>query len=142
MADSINNKYDIIDSREVIERIDELQTEKDDLEQQRDKAVDDDKETAETALADWIDDYDDELKALKALAEGAEGYSEDWHRGATLISDSYFKNYAREMAKDLHGVKIRDAEWPFTCIDWEQAATELQQDYTSVDFDGVDYWVR
>ena len=27
-------------------------------------------------------------------------------------------------------------------IDWAQAAHELQMDYTSVDFDGVTYWIR
>ena len=32
--------------------------------------------------------------------------------------------------------------WPYSCIDWEQAAEELQQDYMSVEFDGVTYWMR
>jgi hypothetical protein len=36
----------------------------------------------------------------------------------------------------------RDLKWPFTCIDWEQAASELQMDYSAVDFDGVIYWIR
>jgi hypothetical protein len=27
-------------------------------------------------------------------------------------------------------------------IDWEQAAYELKQDYTEVNFDGVSYWIR
>lgn len=139
--DYISNKDDIIDSRDVIARIEELQDEKTDLEQQRDEAVDADKETAEAALADWIDDFGDELKALLALQGEAEGYS-DWRHGVALIRDSHFKDYVRELAEELHGDKMRSAEWPFDCIDWEKAATELQQDYTSVDFDGVDYWVR
>ena len=33
-------------------------------------------------------------------------------------------------------------QWPLYCIDWEYAARELKHDYTSVDFDGVTYWVR
>jgi hypothetical protein len=28
------------------------------------------------------------------------------------------------------------------CIDWNEAASELQMDYTAVEFDGVTYWVR
>lgn len=142
MADSINNTQDIIDSRDVIARIEELEEEKTDLEQARDEAVDEDIEGAETALADWIDENGEELKSLKALADGAEGYSGDWRHGATLIRDSHFESYARELAEDLHGDKMRAAEWPFSCIDWEKAASDLQQDYTCVDFDGVDYWVR
>ena len=34
------------------------------------------------------------------------------------------------------------SNWPFNCIDWEKAAEELQQDYMSIDFDGVTYWMR
>lgn len=38
---------------------------------------------------------------------------------------------------------MKDANrWPFTCIDWDKAAQELQMDYTSVEFDGITYWVR
>ena len=32
--------------------------------------------------------------------------------------------------------------WPYRCIDWQQVADELRQDYTSVSFDGITYWVR
>lgn len=85
-------------------------------------------------------DYE-ELKALKSLAEEAEGYSEDWRYGATLIRDSYFKDYAQELADDIGAIKS-DAGWPNNCIDWDRAARELRMDYTSVEFDGVTYWVR
>lgn len=61
--------------------------------------------------------------------------------GATLVRDSYFEDYARELAEDC-GLIQRDAHWPNDCIDWERAARELQMDYTSVEFDGVEYWVR
>jgi hypothetical protein len=32
--------------------------------------------------------------------------------------------------------------WPLTCIDWERAARELAYDYSSVSFDGTDYYIR
>jgi len=75
---------------------------------------------------------------LQALEAEAEGYS-DWRHGAQLIADSYFEKYAQELAEELG--QVSDS-WPFSCIDWEKAADELKQDYTSVDFDGVTYWVR
>lgn len=91
-----------------------------------------------------IEDGDDldpgELAALESLAEQAEG-SPDWSYGETLIRDSYFEDYARELAEDTGAVKS-DAEWPLRHIDWEAAAEELREDYFSVDFDGVTYWVR
>lgn len=111
------NMDDLIDSRDVIEAIEELES----------------------------DGYsfveDSELRALKALAEEASDYASDWHYGEVMIRDSYFKEYAMELADEL-GAISRETEWPQTCIDWDQAARELQMDYTSVDFDGVTYWVR
>ncbi len=158
MADSISNSDDIIDSRDVIKRIEELDGERDMLAGEVDDAetakvglieptdeetddADDQIATAKRALLDWDEgDEGQELKALQALQEQAEGYS-DWTHGATLIRDSYFEKYAEELADDL-GLLPKDAAWPATCIDWEKAARELQTDYTSVDFDGADYWIR
>ena len=46
-----------------------------------------------------------------------------------------------ELADDI-GAIPRDVAWPYTCIDWERAARELQYDYTGADFDGVTYYYR
>ncbi len=59
-----------------------------------------------------------------------------------LIHEAYFEDYARQLADDLALYNDRNVSWPYTCIDWAQAAEELKQDYTSVDFDGETYWVR
>lgn len=120
-----SNTDDVIDSREVIERIEELEN---DLE---DGAYDD----AEDRAADEA-----ELKALKALAEEASGCS-DWEYGETLIRDSYFEDYAQQLAEDC-GMLENANGWPCSYIDWERAARDLKMDYTSVDFDGVTYWIR
>ena len=126
---SVDNGQDILDSRDVIARIDELESEiSDNADLPEDEQVDMEEEKAE-------------LKALQALTEKGEG-SADWPHGETLIRDSYFTDYAQDLASDLYGEEIDDAHWPFDCIDWEQAASALQQDYTSVDFDGVTYWIR
>jgi hypothetical protein len=82
-----------------------------------------------------------ELTILESVAEESAGYAEDWIHGETLIRDSYFPTYARELADDI-GALPDDAAWPHTCIDWEKAARELQMDYTAVDFAGVTYWIR
>ncbi len=154
---NIDNRQDIIDSRDIIARIEELESDRETLSD----AVTDAKETlaevapedaekeymqelqqavtdAEEALADWEDA--EEFKALQGLAEEAEG-SGDWAHGETLIRDSHFKQYAMDFADEI-GAVDSSASWPNTCIDWDQAADELQQDYTSVDYDGVTYWLR
>ena len=47
-----------------------------------------------------------------------------------LIRDSYSEDYAQELAEDNGAISSSDASWPNTCVDWKQAARELQMDYT------------
>lgn len=137
---SIDNTKNIIDSRDIIARIEELTDERDAWIENDDG---DEGEQDRTA-ADWREEFPDEaneLRALAELAEEAEGYAPDWRYGEALIRDSYFIEFAQELAEDI-GAIDKAASWPNTCIDWEQAARELQMDYTQVDFDGVAYWIR
>lgn len=122
---TISNTDDVIDSRDVIARIAELE-----------ELVPPADESDGTDNEDRL-----ELATLVALQDEAEGYAPDWKYGATLIRDSYFEDYAREFAEDIGAIN-KDASWPNTHIDWDAAANALQQDYTSVEFDGVTYWVR
>jgi len=71
---------------------------------------------------------------------GDEQWEGAWYP-VTLIRDSYFENYAQELADGIGAINS-DARWPNNCIDWARAARELQADYTSVDFDGETYWCR
>ena len=116
-----DNNSDIIDSRDVIVRIEELE----ELEE----------------LEEIEEDEKEELESLQALAEQGESYGGDWQYGSTLIRDSYFEEYAQDYAESC-GAMNDSMSWPYTYIDWEGAANELQMDYTSIDFNGVDYWVR
>lgn len=130
---TISNMDDVIDSRDVIEAIEELQGE---IEAKTHES-DDEADVEEVA------ELQAELDALLKLQEQAEGYCADWRHGEQLIRDSYFETYAEELADDCGMVDRKLAsQWPYTCIDWERAARELQYDYTSVDFDGVTYWTR
>jgi len=141
-ARPIDNSMDVIDSRDVIARIAELQAEQERLAEARAEA-EASPDRAEDDLVDFQLDEDDaaELAALLALQEEAES-APDWTYGTTLIRDDYFEDHAREMASDLYGKEVDEAYWPFTHIDWTAAADALKMDYTSVDFDGVTYWVR
>ena len=121
---TISSHDDVIDSRDVIARIEEL------------KALID--IAAEEGRGDL--DLDDELEALKGLADEAEG-SPDWEYGEALIRDSYFPEYAEELANDIGAINS-EMSWPCNHIDWEAAGVELQQDYFTVDFDGAQYWLR
>lgn len=149
-ATEVSNADDVIDSRDVIARIDELQAKLDAIEEaQRERddmanASAEELAEADTAIEEAEADFDDderaELAALKSLAEEAEGYADDWIHGATLIRDSYFVEYARELLADI-GDLPRDLPH-YIEIDWQKTADNIQVDYTSVEFDGVTYWVR
>lgn len=119
-----DNSDDTIDSRDVISRIEELE-ERDEDEDKSDPLDEDEAE---------------ELKALKKLADQCERYG-DWEHGETLIRDDHFEVYAQQYAEDADLIP-KGAGWPARCIDWKQAAEELQVDYMSVDFAGVTYWMR
>lgn len=121
MSISIGNNDGVIDSRDVMARIEELG----DL-------VADNEATAEEH---------DEWESLIRLQDEAACCSQDWEYGSALIRDSYFEEYSRDKARDLNMVND-DLGWPHTCIDWNEAAEQLQADYTEVEFDGVIYWVR
>lgn len=113
---------DVLDSRDILKRIEELAD--------REGDEDDPLEAEER----------DELQALRDLAEEGEQYAGDWQDGATLVRESYFKRYAEELAEDM-GFAAPDS-WPGRHIDWAAAAEELKQDYSEVDFAGVTYLVR
>jgi galactokinase len=168
MADAISNSEDILDSRDVIERMDELadfqtavtdaQEELTELQEEFDSLDPEDEYEAERRVdvgvlvreaervlerAQFLfdDDAQEELRILSALNDEGKDYSGDWGYGATLIRDSYFIEYAKELADDI-GAIDSNASWPCDCIDWEKAADQLKMDYASIDFDGVEYWVR
>jgi hypothetical protein len=86
------------------------------------------------------------LLALTKFANEAKDYAEDWEYGEALIRDSYFVEYAQGLAEDCGYLKPSSVSgqmaWPYTFIDWQRAAAELQMDYAGVDFAGVTYWVR
>lgn len=98
----------------------------------------------------WADECPDdaeELTAIQAFLDDVKGYGGDhdwrgdWYPGG-FIADHCWEDYAREFAEDLHGSALREVQWPMSCIDWEQAAEELKQDYSSVEVDGTTYWYR
>lgn len=84
-----------------------------------------------------ISETKEELKPYKDLAEQCQNYG-DWKHGTRLIRKKEFKNYAQEFAEDIGAVDKR-ADWPMNCIDWDQAANELENDYSSFYFDGEEY---
>lgn len=160
----IRNTDDMIDVRDIIARVEELECERealaDDLKEAEEALEAFDPEEgggdeaeleinvghARDALRYW-DAHEDatELKALDGLLDKMKGYGGDeqwrgdWHP-VTLIRDSYFVDYAEELIKDCEGLP---RELPsYIAIDWTKTADNIRVDYSSIEFDGVTYWYR
>ncbi len=113
---------EVFDSRDVIERIEYLEADENELDE----------------------DEREELTVLRALAEEGPQYSEDWQYGSTFIRDDYFKQYAIEFASEISSdidPQVADS-WPFCHIDWDAAADSLKQDYSSLTVGDIEYWTR
>ena len=118
----ISNMDDIIDVRDIIARIEEIE----------------DCEPREDTL-------EQERAALQSLMDEMKGYGGDerwrgnWYP-LTLIRDSYFVEAMKELCADIGDVP---KDMPsYIAIDWEATADNLCADYSSVEFDGVTYWYR
>ena len=122
---TFDSNEDMLDLRDLVKELDDLRG----LE---DMADEDDRSELER-----LESIEAALKSDLGTDDLA-GYAED---EPTLIRDSYFEEYAQELADDI-GAIDKDARWPLTHIDWEAAARELKYDYSAVDIEDVRYWIR
>ena len=125
MQTQLDLTADIIDLRDIIARVEELDPEYSDIKLTDDEA----KELAE--LQAILDD-------LKGYG-GDEQWRGDWYP-VTLIHDSHFTDYAREMLEDCGDIP-RDIPH-YIEIDWDATARNIRVDYTPTEIDGVTYWYR
>lgn len=147
------NRYkDILDIRDIIELFEEIEGNlvnkyNDQFEAHEQHITDSDDKLFQAWVSQLEDDTEAEefilvsslLDNLKGCG-GDEQWRGDWYP-ITLIRDDYFEEYAQELAEDI-GAIDRNAAWPNNCIDWTQAAKELEMDYSSVDFDNIPYLYR
>lgn len=145
---------DVIDVRDLIEHYEELETELLACLNEQQTLEGDDTETDnpdDSAFQEWLKVTTHEnalnflviyhtLKDLQGGGGGDEQWRGDWYP-VTLIRDSHFEQYARDLAEDC-GMVDSNQKWPNYCIDWEYAAKELQYDYSSTHIDGITYWFR
>lgn len=117
----------VIDSRDIIERLNELE------------AFDSDDHEPPTIT----NEEKEELSVLKAFAEEVEGYCVDFIHGESLIAEDYFVQYTKELVADCYELPkdMESGVWPYNNLkmDWEGAAEDLKVDYTETEltWDGV-----
>jgi hypothetical protein len=94
-------------------------------------------EAAQQEPDDFGPDEKEELAELESLENEISGFM----HGVQLIPENDFEAYAREFAEETGAVE-QNASWPMNCIDWREAAEELQSDYSVISYQGEDYYFR
>lgn len=156
---------DIIDPRDIVERVAELEGELDVPEDWPVQPIELEDEAKQHATCLTCErSWDDGVITSMTPAPSARCPFEDFHMdeddaaelatwqavlddisdpedGEPLILNSYFEEYAQQLAEDI-GAIDPDASWPTNCIDWGMAADQLQSDYSCIDVGEYTYWTR
>ena len=144
MTKSISNSADFLDVRDIIERLVELEDERDAW-IENDGGDEDEQSRTEQ---DWIVEFPDgaeELTSLSSLLDelksngGGEKFRGDWYP-ISLIRDSYFVDAMRDLVEDIGDMPKGFPS--YLEIDWEATARNLRADYSCIEYDGVTYWYR
>ena len=114
------NILETMDSRDIIERIEEL--------------LEDSELSCEEV---------EELKVLQEIKEEFECYG-DWEHGEAVIPENEWLDYVKELVEECYELNLAK-HWPYThlAMDWEGAADELLVDYAGVEAsNGTTYLMR
>lgn len=126
------------DSREVIERIAELEAEFVD-------ATDSDPADI-MSQDDWAfglgGDGALEMVSLLELQEEAEGYISDWQYGEMFYTWDALVNYTEELVSECGYLSPETPSWITNNIDWEAVTKEVKVDFTEFEFRGTTYYAR
>ncbi len=150
---------DVIDSREIGELLDELESDRqahedavDEAQEALDEAdADEDKDetaliidglesdlaAAQKALAEWDEENGDDLKALQELRDEI---GSEFTYGETLISEDYWPEYVEDLCKDIGDIP-RDLP-SYIVIDWSATADNIKVDYSEIEIDGETFFYR
>ncbi len=131
MQATIDQYADILDVRDIIARVEELESELQG-------------ETPDGTTWEGTEEAE-ELTALRVFLEelagagGDEQWRGDWYP-VTLIRESYFVDYVQELLEDCGDIPKNLPH--YIHIDWERTARDIRVDYSGADFHGVTYWYR
>lgn len=122
---------DYFDSRDMVERIEELE------------ALEDlflDPESSEEDKAEWTRELDNELGQLREFADSVG--NPEWIHGMTFIAEHHFEDYAQELCTDLGYLTGDLPGFISSNINWEGVADDLRVDYSEYELDGNTYYAR
>lgn len=151
----MTNLDDTLDSRKLLERLEELQNEREALVDElteAEKALEEfqgevrnwsnlagSANDAKAEIAKWDSDNGQELKSLQALNKYGEENISEWRSGALLIRETHWATYAKQEIYDLGEMPKLPS---YIVIDWDKTADNFQYGYSSVEWDDVTYYYK
>ena len=119
---------DVIDVRDIIARVEELET-----------IIGDSLDAESVQMA--MSEHQELTALLNELAGngGDEQWRGDWYP-VTLIRDSYFIDYARELLEECGDIPRNLPH--YIAIDWDATARNIRVDYQPIEINGSTYWYR
>ena len=136
-----------IDTRDLVSRLEELIDMHNRIVELEDEIREWDLEDTEDNLLE-LDKLEQELDDLNyeydreehMEIENIESEVSEFHYGVTLILEDDFADYVKELLEDTGDI-TRDFPW-YIDIDWETTASNIESDYTSIEYDGETYLFR
>lgn len=134
---------DVIDSRDILERIEELTNDFLCGVESGELGLDD----FDMTFSDWLSgglDYDDAVEVFELIRfrEEYDGQFGDYFTdGVTFVHEDYFTEFAKDSIEDM-GYVVPNEMPAWIVIDWEATAENFREYYTEVEFLGQTYWAR
>ncbi len=139
-------RRDCIDTRDLIEKRDELKQQVLDSFLDTFEHYEDQTECFEDILFEeeeiqnWKEDWEDELKEIEEINKIEDELGSEFEYGVTLVHEDYFEEYTEELLTDCGYISKDFPSW--IEIDWEATANNVKQDYTEVEYQGETYYGR
>jgi len=136
-------KQDVFDSRDILEKIDELKSEALSLKNEIFELFKKRNLADILSIKNQKEVITQEITILQNFKQDCENYTSEFESGATIISWRYFGDYCEECAYEFGYIsKSKNYSNPlYNCIDWRQWADFMRQDFAEVSCEGGNYFI-
>lgn len=134
------NMEDIIDTRDLNDKLEELLSDQEDVQSELDLLSSDTEDEVELSEIESLEEQIKNLQDEIDILEDLKSEIPEFENGEQMIKDSYFVDAMKELCEDIGDVS---SDLPFyIVIDWETTAENLKVDYSSCEYNGEIYWFR
>ncbi len=139
----IDYSSDVLDSRDLDNRLDNLTSIKD----TRLDWMDAKREAMSDVEIDELEnnepeDFTDEMEKELAELEEAKSEISEWRDGNTLVNMNYWTQYCKELVMDVGDMPKELPSYIGNNINWDGVAEDLSADYSTIDIMGSMFYYR